>query len=202
MSKRRGVLIENGKRILDPLSAHALEMALLTREQFGGEVFVMMLGKKKEEELLRSALAMGADRAVRVEPPQSNPDTSPEVEWVSGFVKVKILVRAIRKIGESFDLFLLGASSLERGFGEFPSRLAAALDVPFMLDVSKVAVSPPAVLGVGALSPKPRIPNALAVMKAGKKPLDVLTQEALGINELENWMQVQVVSRTYWPGGE
>src|SRR5215831_5020357 len=59
-------------RVLNPADACAIEAAVRLKEQFGGEIPVLMLGPQDAEGALRAALASGADRALRLWHAQAN----------------------------------------------------------------------------------------------------------------------------------
>src|SRR5580765_2041920 len=90
---------------LNEPDAYALEEALRLREQHGGEVVVCTAGPARASQVLREALARGADRAVHVEDERlASADT---------FVIAGVLAAAVRE--EPFDLLLTGLQSDDQG---------------------------------------------------------------------------------------
>jgi len=105
---------------LDPASARALDLALTLKARHGTDVTVVHLGAPSAEPWLRSALALGADRAVRV--------WSEELEGAGAPVKALVLAAASQAAG--FDLVLAGAAGELDGDGQLGVLLAARLDMP------------------------------------------------------------------------
>jgi len=62
-----GIVLDNIKMVVNPFCEIAVEEALRIREKLTGEVVVVTVGPKESEQQVRTALAMGADRAVLVE---------------------------------------------------------------------------------------------------------------------------------------
>jgi len=87
---------------------YALEEALRLREKLGGEVTVISLGAVRAQKTLKSALAMGADRAVHV--------SSEQLQQSDASVIAKVIQRAIQ--GEQFDLIFTGVQSDDMSFAQ------------------------------------------------------------------------------------
>lgn len=111
--------------------AYALEEALRLRERHGGEVVVCSAGPTRVQQLLREALARGADRAIHVE---SDAFVQADAATVAA-----ALADAIRD--ERFDLVLTGLQSDDQGFAQVGVVLAERLDVPHATIVMEVQVS-------------------------------------------------------------
>src|SRR6516165_2191593 len=86
--------------------AYALEEGLRLKEKHGGEVVVCSLGPARVAQVLREALARGADRAIHVDSSASSADA---------FVVASALAEAMKS--EQFDLVLTGLQSDDQGFG-------------------------------------------------------------------------------------
>ncbi len=110
--------------------AYALEAALRLREAHGGEVVAVSAGPARVAQVLREALARGADRAIHV-----SADALAEAD---AFVVADALADAIRP--ESADLVLTGLQSDDQGFGQVGVILAERLDVPHATIIMEVQV--------------------------------------------------------------
>ena len=100
--------------------AYALEEALRLREKHGGEVVVCAAGPARVQQVLREALARGADRAIHVE------DES--LGSADAFVTAGALAAAMAD--EKFDLVLTGLQSDDQGHGQTGVMLAERLGIP------------------------------------------------------------------------
>jgi electron transfer flavoprotein beta subunit len=115
---------------LNEPDAYALEAALRLREQHGGEVVVCAVGPARVQQVLREALARGADRGIHVEAPGVAAD---------GFVVARQLAEAMA--GEAFDLVLTGLQSDDQGQGVTGVALAEYLDIPHSTIIMDVQVN-------------------------------------------------------------
>jgi electron transfer flavoprotein beta subunit len=113
---------------LNEPDAYALEEALRLKEQHGGEVVVVSAGPARAAQVLREALARGADRAIHVE--------SDALAAADAFVIAGSLAEAIRE--ESFDLVLTGLQSDDQGFGQVGVVLAETLGMPHATIIMEV----------------------------------------------------------------
>ena len=105
---------------LNEPDAYALEEALRLKEKHGGEVVVCSAGPARAAQVLREALARGADRAIHVE--------SDAFASADAFVIAEALAGAVRD--EQFDLVLTGLQSDDQGFGQVGVVLAEKLGMP------------------------------------------------------------------------
>jgi electron transfer flavoprotein beta subunit len=117
---------------LNEPDAYALEEALRLKEKHGGEVVVCSAGPARAAQVIREALARGADRAIHVE---SDALASADAVTVAG-----ALADAIRD--ESFDLVLTGLQSDDQGFAQVGVVLAETLGMPYATIIMEVQVSP------------------------------------------------------------
>src|SRR5438128_11267346 len=99
--------------------AYALEESLRLKEQHGGEVVVCSAGPSRVAQVLREALARGADRAIHVE--------SDALAGADAFVRGDALAGAMKS--EQFDLVLTGLQSDDQGLGQTGVVLAERLCV-------------------------------------------------------------------------
>ena len=111
--------------------AYALEEALRLKERHGGEVVVCSAGPARVAQVIREALARGADRAIRVE--------SDDLALADGYVVAEALAAAIRQ--EQFDLVLTGLQSDDQGFAQTGVVLAELLDIPHATIIMEVQIS-------------------------------------------------------------
>ena len=113
--------------------AYALEEALRLREKHGEEVVVCTAGPARASQVLREALARGADRAVHVED-----DRLTSVTGTDPFVIAGALADAVRE--EAFDLVLTGLQSDDQGAAQTGVILAERLNLPHATIVMDVQV--------------------------------------------------------------
>ena len=113
---------------LNEPDAYALEEALRLKEKHGGEVAVCCAGPARATQVIREALARGADRAIHVE---SEAFASADAHAVAA-----ALAPAIRE--EGFDLVLTGLQSDDQGFAQVGVVLAALLNVPHATIIMEV----------------------------------------------------------------
>jgi len=116
---------------LNEPDAYALEEALRLKEKHGGEVVVCSAGPARATQVLREALARGADRAIHVE--------SDTLASADAFVIADALAAAVRD--EKFDLVLTGLQSDDQGFGQVGVVLAEKLGMPHATIIMEVQVT-------------------------------------------------------------
>jgi len=112
--------------------AYALEEALRLKEKHGGEVIVCSAGPARVAQVIREALARGADRAIQVE--------DDGLASADAFVTSGALAEAMRE--DSFDLVLTGLQSDDQGFAQVGVILAERLGYPHATIIMEVQVSP------------------------------------------------------------
>jgi electron transfer flavoprotein beta subunit len=115
---------------LNEPDAYALEEALRLKEQHGGEVVVCCAGPARATQVIREALARGADRAVHVE--------DEGLVVADAATTAAALAAAIRD--EAFDLVLAGLQSDDQGFGQVGVLLAAMLGIAHSTIIMEVQV--------------------------------------------------------------
>jgi len=172
------------KMSLNPFDEVALEQAVRLREAgLASKVTAVACGAAQSQDVLRTALAMGADAAVLIDPGSMASDG---VAWVQA---LGTLAR-----DEGVDLLLCGQQTIDDDLGALAPMLAAALDWPQAICVNRLALdagelqveldgdagverwrlSLPAVLGVDLRLCDPRaisLPNMMKARKAGIRPL-------------------------------
>ncbi|HSW81884.1 MAG TPA: electron transfer flavoprotein subunit beta/FixA family protein, partial [Usitatibacter sp.] len=186
-----GVELANVKMSMNPFDEIAVEEALKLREAGkAAEVIVVSAGVAACQETLRTALAMGADRAVLLE---TDADLQP--------LAVAKLLKAVAT-KEGVGLVILGKQAIDDDSNQTGQMLAALLDWPQATFASKVElgdgtakvtreidggletveVKMPAVITTDLRLNTPRYATLPNIMKAKKKPLDVLKPDALGVD--------------------
>src|SRR3954454_9881367 len=184
-----GVDIAGVKMSMNPFDEIACEEAIRLRERgLAPEVIAVSMGEARCQETLRTALAMGADRAVLVE-------SATELQPLA----VAKLMRAIVD-KEQPGLVLLGKQAIDDDSNQTGQMLAALLGWPQATFVSKLEVQDgkavaarevdegierlevklPAVVTVDLRLNDPRYASLPNIMKAKKKPLEETSPEALG----------------------
>jgi len=175
---------------VNPFDELAVEEALRIREKSGGEIVALTVGPPPLSEQLQTALAMGADRAVRV-------DSAEELDSLQTAVA---LAHAIRK--EQPDLVLMGKLAIDAENGQVPLMLAELLDWPHASFASKieidaasksanvtcevdggleiVSVTLPAIITTDLRLNEPRYASLPGILKAKKKPQDVIPLTEVG----------------------
>jgi electron transfer flavoprotein beta subunit len=117
---------------LNEPDAYALEESLRLREKHGGEVVVISAGPARVSQVLREALARGADRAIHV--------TGDHLATADAFTAAEALAAALKD--ETPDLVLTGLQSDDQGFAQVGVVLAERLDAAHTTIVMEVQVKP------------------------------------------------------------
>ena len=186
-----GVMLDGVKMSVNPFDEIALEEALRIKERLGNiEVVAVSIGVADTQQQLRTALAMGADRAILV---QSDVAVEP-------LNAAQVFLALAKK--ENPDLIFLGKQAIDDDANQTGQMLAALWDRPQATYASKVElvdakaqvtrevdagletieVDLPAVITVDLRLNEPRYVKLPDIMKAKKKPLDVTNLEALGVS--------------------
>lgn len=114
---------------MNPFDLFALEMAVQLKKEHSGSITVLTMGPKISEEVLREALALGADRAILLSDPRFAASDTLATSYVLGM--------GIRKIG-SFDLILCGMRTADSDTAQVGPQLAEELDLPHVAGVENV----------------------------------------------------------------
>ena len=153
--------------------AYALEESLRLREKHGGEVVVCSAGPARVQQVIREALARGADRALHVED-----DALGAADAFSGATAL-----AAAMAEEKFDLILTGLQSDDQGHAQFGPILATRLGVPHSTIIMEVQVDPSTGSGqVGSIRVKRELEGGWFQYVA--MPLPALLTIQSGINQL------------------
>ena len=158
---------------LNEPDAYALEEALRLKEKHTGEVVVCSAGPARAAQVIREALARGADRAIHVE--------SDALAAADAFTIAEALAAAIRD--EKFDLVLTGLQSDDQGFGQVGVVLAEKLGMPHATIIMEVQIADPS---AGAGSGEMRVKRELegGWFQWVTLPLPALLTIQSGINQL------------------
>jgi electron transfer flavoprotein beta subunit len=190
LSDGSGVDTDGVKMSVNPFDEIALEEALRIRDSGNAEeVIVVSAGGDECQQQLRTGLAMGADRAIQVQ-------TSEALQPLS-------TARAFLKIIEREDpgLVILGKQAIDDDNGQTGQMLAALWDRPQATSASvlklngdsatvtrevdagleTIEVDLPAVVTVDLRLNEPRFVKLPDIMKAKRKPLDVVSMDELGV---------------------
>ncbi len=186
-----GVDTDNVKMSLNPFCEIALEEAIRLREAgTATEVVLVSVGSSDIDTVIRSGLAMGADRAIRI-------DTDNDVERL---VIAKILKHVVEQ--EQAGLVITGKQSIDGDNNQTGQMLAALLGWPQATFASKITIDGdtasvirevdggletlalplPAVVTTDLRLNEPRYPTLPNIMKAKKKPLDVIALGDTGVD--------------------
>ena len=205
-----GVDLANVKMSMNPFDEIAVEEALKLREAGkAGEVVVVSAGSVSSQETLRSALAMGADRAILVE---AEGELQP-------LAVAKILKALVER--EAPSLVIAGKQAIDDDANQVGQMLAALLGWPqaafaskVSIDGSKITVTReidggletveaalPAVVTTDLRLNTPRYATLPNIMKAKKKPLDVLEPGALGVDVAPRLKTLRVTEPPKRKGG-
>lgn len=180
-------LVRSGvQTVLNPFDEYAIEAALQIKEKLadGSTVTIVSLAPETGKEVVRKALAMGADRAVML----SDPGFAGSDVWGTAYA----LAAGIRKIG--FDLVLTGTQSTDANTGELPGALAEYLDVPGLTYARKIEFADgririqretetgyqtvsaplPVLASITKSAAEPRFPALKGIMGAKKKEIAFL----------------------------
>ncbi|MFO7954852.1 MAG: electron transfer flavoprotein subunit beta/FixA family protein [Thioalkalivibrio sp.] len=196
-----GVETENVRMSTNPFDEIALEEAVRLKEAgICSELVAVTVGDEASQETLRGALAMGADRAIRVHaemPPQP--------------LNVAALLAAIAR-EEAVDLVLLGKQAIDDDANQTGQMTAALLGWPQGTFASELTIEDgrarvareidggqqtvelelPAVVTADLRLNEPRFVKLPAMMKAKKRPIEERTPEALGIDMRPRVERVEV----------
>ena len=190
-----GKIQEDGAEfIINPYDEYAIEEAITVRDAHGGEVTVVTIGNEEAEKQLRTALAMGADKAVLI-------NTEDDVEEMDQFTSAYILAAYLKD--KEADLILAGNVAIDGGSGQVGPRVADLLGINYVTTITSLSIdgetvtitrdiegdaeeletSLPLLVTAQQGLNEPRYPSLPGIMKAKKKPLEELELDDLDIEE-------------------
>lgn len=176
---------------LNDWDGYAVREAALLKEKYGGEVTVITVGPEESKEVLTRCLAMGADRALRIE--------GPVVQ--DAHLIARILSQAIKK-NQSYDLILTGVQAEDDNCGQVGASLAQMLGLPHAAIVTHIEamgekakvrreleggidelteIKLPAVLTIQTGINEPKYVSLAALLEAEDKETKDIGMEEIGI---------------------
>ncbi len=186
-----GKISEDGvTMVINPYDEYALEQAIRLKEASGGTITILTIGAARSEDAIRKGLAMGADDAVLIAPP----------EGADEFGLARVLAAACKT--RPFDLILGGNMSVDNGAGQVAIRVAQELGIPHVGaatklevngtsarverdaegDVEVITATLPLLVTAQQGLAEPRLPSLPGIMKAKKKPVVQQTAADLGVS--------------------
>lgn len=186
--------------VINPEDKNALEEALQLKAKLGGSVFVLSMAPEFSRDKLVESLAMGADEAFLL--------SDRVFGGADTYVTSLVLAEGARRILAEkdlpcFDLILMGNASADGATSHVPTQIAEWLGLPHVCNVREIRaeeesgclqvvrktedsdllfeVTLPAVIAVSREINKPRLINAMGIIKARKKPLTIWSNEDLSL---------------------
>lgn len=181
---KSGVVKQNVKHSLNPFDEIAVEEAVKMKEaKIASEIIALSCGPSQCQETLRTALAMGADKAIHVE------ISDKDYEHLTSLHVSKILAKAAEE--EKADIVIVGKQSIDDDSAQTAQMTASLLDWPQATFISKaekegdilkitrevdgglekITVTLPAVISADLRLNEPRYATLPNIMKAKKKPM-------------------------------
>lgn len=200
-SDQSGVDTANVKMSMNPFDEIAVEEAIRLKEAgIASEIVVFSAGSQQCQETLRTALAIGADRAILVE---TDVDLQP-------LAVAKLLQAVCNK--EQPQLIILGKQAIDDDSNQTGQMLAALMDIPQATFASKVAfvdgtlnvtrevdggletisMGLPAVITTDLRLNEPRYVTLPNIMKAKKKALEIIKPDELGVDVTPHLKTIKV----------
>ena len=196
-----GVVTDNVKMSSNPPDDNAIEEAVKIKEAGKAtEIIAITVGEEKSQETVRKALAVGADRGILIK--------------TEGTVEPLAVAKALQKIVEKEkpDLVFMGKQAIDDDCNQTGQMLSALLNWPQATFASKIEVKEktlevtreidegletievnvPAIITCDLRLNEPRYASLPNIMKAKKKPLEILTAEELGIDTKPRVQQIKV----------
>ncbi len=212
-----GIREDGVKFIINPYDEYAIEEGLRLREKAGGEskVTVVCIGPEESAELIRTALAMGADDAVHV--------CDPALSKPGPFTSAAILAKVLQE--EGFDIVFCGKQAIDDDMAQVQAITAEILDIPqvnvaTVFEISddqssavlsrrieggdeKVATTLPVIISCEKGLNEPRYASLPGIMKAKKKEIRKKTLLDLGFDSVPGGGRSEILRWLSLPkGGE
>jgi electron transfer flavoprotein beta subunit len=196
LTLENGSISEEGVEfIINPYDEYAIEEAITLKDKHGGEVTVVTVAEEESEKQLRTALAMGCDKAVLI--------NDEEVIGADEYSTAKILAAYFED--KEVDIILGGNVAIDGGSGQVGPRLAELLGIVHVTTITKLDIdrgvvtiekdvegdveiietSLPLLVTAQQGLNEPRYPSLPGIMKAKKKPLEGLELDDLDLEEEE-----------------
>jgi len=198
---KSGIELDNVKMSMNPFDEIAVEEALRIKEAGNAEeVIVLSIGSKKSEETIRTGLAMGADRGILIETD----------ELLEPLAIAKLFKHVVEK--ESPGMVVLGKQAIDGDNNQTAQMLAALTGMAQATFASKVeiegdslkvtrevdagletiSVKSPAIISTDLRLNEPRYAKLPNIMKAKKKPLEVIPVADTGVDTSSGLSVVEV----------
>ena len=211
-SDQSGVELNNVKMSMNPFDEIAVEEALRLKEAgTASEVVAVSIGAAKTEETLRTALALGVDRAIHI--------TTGDDDEILPLAAAKILQKMVEK--ESPNMVILGKQAIDDDANQTGQMLAALLGwgqgtfaSELSIDGEKVTVtrevdgglmtvglSLPCIVTTDLRLNEPRYAKLPDIMKARSKPLEAIAVADVGVDIAPRYKTVKVVEPAVRQGG-
>ncbi|UCF05658.1 MAG: electron transfer flavoprotein subunit beta/FixA family protein [bacterium] len=212
-----GIQEEGVKFVISTYDEYAVEEGLRLKEKMGGDskVTVVCVGPEEATEMIRTALAMGADDAVHI--------CDPAIKESEPFITAAVLAKAIKDNG--FDIIFCGKQAIDDDMAQVQSILAEMLDIPqvnvatsFEISESgdkavlrrrieggdeKVETQLPVIISCEKGLNEPRYASLPGIMKAKKKEIRTKALADLGMADAQGEIRSKILKWLPIPkGGE
>jgi len=195
---------------LNDWDGYAVREASILKEKYGGQVTAITVGPEESKEVLTRCLAMGADRALRIEEPPA----------ADARLIARILSRALQK--ESFDLILTGVQAEDDNYAQVGVSLAQMLGLPHAAIVNRIEIEGgkatvrreleggleevlevklPAVLTIQSGINEPKYVSLAAILEAEDKEMKEASLEEIGVSSTEP-LDMTIDEITFPPAGK
>jgi len=198
-----GIDAESAEYKINPFCENAIEEALRLRDKHSGDVVVVTIGPEDVTPTVRAALALGADRAIRVDYSDDDLDSD---------LAARILASVWAD--EEAEVFLFGKQAIDGDNNQVGQLVAEYMERPQACFASEIAIEGeeavvtrevdggmetiacqlPMVLTADLRLNEPRFPSLPGIMKAKRKPIDVKSLDDLEIDEEDRALKIEVVS--------
>jgi electron transfer flavoprotein beta subunit len=195
ISIKNGKVSEDGAEfIINPYDEYAIEEAIQVRDANGGEVTVVTVGNSESVKELRTALAMGCDKAALL-------NIEDDIEDGDQYTTAKVVAEFLKD--KEADLILAGNVAIDGASGQVGPRVADLLGIPYVTTITKLEIDgkkatvyrdvegdseviettlPLLITAQQGLN-DPRYPSLPGIMKAKRKPLEELDLDDLNLIE-------------------
>ncbi len=194
-------LVTTAPRKMSDIDRNAVEEAIRIKEKHGGTVTAITIGPEKAREVLREALAMGVDEVYLI--------SDEKLKDMDTGMTAKILSAALKKFGP-FDIVLCGEVTIDTYSGQVGPKIAEYLEIPCITHVRSVKIENEYLIAERDLEDKyevvkakmpvlitvtkeinvPRLPPLMAILRASRKPINVLDTAKLEIEVEEPKIKV------------
>jgi len=189
--RNRQPVLEGVALTFGNIDKNALEAGVLLKEALGANLIVVSVGSEELEDTIKEALAAGADEAYLV--------VDDKLEEMDSYKSARLIADTIQKI-DDVGIILFGEGSGDNYSGQVSSRVAEILDLPQAGYVQSIDIHGttatvtraledseelleadlPLVVSVLADINQPRIPSVSQILKAGRKPQEIVELDIPG----------------------